>query len=146
MTVIAAKHLSWNYHPVMLSKPRASMMRAPWWKRSLGLLWKPKPCHLTCHAWPNTKHGVTSASTLSKGWQKEKDCVKVLDLQSQNCKQTREVNDVTYLIILVCLDSPSKSIKGSAKCKYLSLVVLHSGLVRQRNIIIQSLINRHSFF
>jgi len=70
----------------------------------------------------------------------------VLDLQSQNCKQTREVNDVTYLIILVCLDSPSKSIKGSAKCKYLSLVVLHSGLVRQRNIIIQSLINRHSFF
>lgn len=26
---IAAKPLSWNYHPVMLSKPRASMMRTP---------------------------------------------------------------------------------------------------------------------
>lgn len=99
----AAKRLSWNYCPVMLSKPWASMMRTPWWKWSLGLLRKPKPCHLTCHAWPNTKYGVTSASTLSKGWQKEKDCVKASDLKNQNSKQTsvqlkkwREVNDMTF--------------------------------------------------
>lgn len=115
---IAAKHLSWNYHPVMLSKPKAFVMRAPWWKWSLGLLRKPLPCHHTCHAWPNTKYGVTSASTLSKGWQKEKDCVKASDLQNQNCKQTSvqlKVKGDLFNRLTLWLDIPSRSIKRQCK-------------------------------